>query len=83
MKETRKQVVSNPDNWLYNDIDENNRQFEKGVYLGKGAPEWLECTNQEKIDWEEEHGYEIEEPIQEPEVIENKTVKNNIEKYLK
>lgn len=42
-------------NWLYQDRGENDRYFTTIVYLGKHEPEWAECTNEEKEQWEEEH----------------------------
>lgn len=61
MNELRLQEPSNPNNWLYEAISENERNFSKSVYLGISAEPWLECTNEEKIAWEEEH--KPEEPI--------------------
>lgn len=51
----RKQEPKNPDNWLYRDISENDRIFTKIVYLGINDTPWLECTNDEKEQWEEDH----------------------------
>ena len=51
----RIQTPSQPDNWLYEDRGENDRYFTKLVYLGHNAPEWPECTDAEKIAWEEAH----------------------------
>ena len=54
-------------NWLYQDRGENDRYFTTIVYLGKHEPEWAECTDAEKIAWEEEHKPEgaTEEPVNE------------------
>lgn len=41
-------------NWLYQDR-ENDRYSTTIVYLGKHEPEWAECTNEEKVAWDEEH----------------------------
>lgn len=41
-------------NWLYND-EQDYRQFTDCVMLGKDAPLWSECTNEEKEQWEREH----------------------------
>lgn len=60
---TRKQTPINPDNWLYQDQEENTRVFSKFIFLGVNASEWLECTNEEKLAWEEAH--KPEEPIEE------------------
>ena len=47
----RKQVPSNPDNWLYQDWDENTRIFVKYTYLGINDTEWPECSDEVKQDW--------------------------------
>lgn len=59
----RKQEPKNPNNWLFRDLAEDNRVFSKVVYLGKNDTEWDECTDAEKLQWEEEH--KQEEPINE------------------
>lgn len=41
--------------WLYQDRGENDRYFTDIVILGKHEPEWAECTNEEKEEWEREH----------------------------
>ena len=41
--------------WLYQDRGENDRYFTTFVYLGKNEPEWAQCTDAEKQEWEEEH----------------------------
>ena len=63
MNDTRKQEPSNPDNWLYRDMSEDDRIFTKLVYLGKNDTEWPECTDADKRKWEEDHP----EPEPEPE----------------
>lgn len=55
MNEIRKQTPSIPDNWLHDGAPDWQRIFSKLVYLGKDAPEWAECTNEEKEEWEREH----------------------------
>lgn len=40
------------------------RNFVKSVYLGKNDNPWAECTDGEKIQWEEEH--KAEEPAINP-----------------
>ena len=50
-------------NWLYEDRGENDRYFTTIVALAEGAQPWPECTDSEKISWEEEH-----HPQPEPEV---------------
>ena len=65
MNDIRKQVPSNPDNWLYRDMSEDDRIFAKLVYLGINDTEWPECTDTEKQDWEKEHPQP--EPQPEPE----------------
>ena len=47
------QRVSQPDNWLHDGAEEN-RQFVKVIHLPIGES-WTECTDVEKIAWEEEH----------------------------
>ena len=63
----RTQTPTAPNEWLYQDRGENDRYFTTFVYLGKNEPEWTECTNAEKLAWEEAH--KPEEPI-EAEVVE-------------
>lgn len=43
------------DNWLYTNDENDNKIFTKEVILGKEATPWKECTNEQKIMWEEEH----------------------------
>lgn len=50
--------------WLYQDDDHGNRYFTDVVYLGIDTEPWVECTNEEKEAWEEEHK---PEPEPEPE----------------
>ena len=55
MEELRIQRPELSDNWLYEDWDNNIRIFSKEVALGCNATRWLECTNEEKEQWEIEH----------------------------
>lgn len=48
------QIVSAENNWLYIDMN-NNRLFAKKVQLPANAPIWDECTEAEKLAWEEAH----------------------------
>lgn len=41
--------------WLYQDRGENDRYFTDMVILGKHEPEWAECTQGKREEWEEEH----------------------------
>ena len=56
----RRQTPSNPNNWLYRDLGED-RAFSHVVYLGINDTDWDECTNEDKIKWEEEHKKEENE----------------------
>ena len=58
MEEIRIQRPEMPDNWLYEDWENNIRIFSKEVILGCHATHWLECTNEEKEQWEIEHNNE-------------------------
>lgn len=51
----RPQTPNNPDNWLHDSKEDYTRYFTKLVYLGVNAPEWAECTNEDKEQWEREH----------------------------
>ena len=51
----RIQTPSVEGNWLYQDRGENDRYFTKKVILGKHEPEWSECINAEKEEWERDH----------------------------
>ena len=62
MEDLRLQEPSNPNNWLYEEVSSNERNFALNVYLGKDAEPWHECTNAEKIAWEEAH--RVAEPIE-------------------
>lgn len=51
----RPQKPSNPDNWLHDSQEDYTRYFTKLVYLGVNAPEWAECTNLEREEFERTH----------------------------
>lgn len=50
----KKQTTTPPNEWLYKD-EEEKRLFRKEVILPDTAPFWVECTNEEKEEWEREH----------------------------
>ena len=52
-----------PNDWLYQDRDNDERYFTTFIFLGKHESEWLQCTDEEKRKWEEDHP----EPEPEPE----------------
>ena len=56
------QKPTNQSNWLFKDIQEGDRIFSKNVTIPIGQPEWEECTDAEKREWEEAH--KPEEPQQ-------------------
>lgn len=60
------QEVKDNKNWLYKKVDDSYI-FGKRVSLCNGDAEWEECTNEEKLAWEEAH--KPEEP-QEAEIVE-------------
>ena len=71
----RKQTPNPPNEWLYETtvIDGGlvKRNFVPFAYLGKNAEPWPECTDEEKVQWEEDHKPEPEpEPTPEPEPVE-------------
>ena len=51
----RQQRPTPPNEWLYKEYDQNDRVFASAVYLPDGEPDWDECTNEEKEQWEHEH----------------------------
>jgi hypothetical protein len=53
--------------WLYQDRGENDRYFTDMVILGKHEPEWAQCTQEEREQWEHDHQPEQPEEIQEDE----------------
>ncbi len=58
----RVQTPTPPNEWLYQDQGENFRYFTQRVLLGKNEQPWAECTDEEKVAWEEAH--KQEEPIE-------------------
>lgn len=51
--------------WLYEEQVDGVRNFARKVLLGNNATEWLQCTNEEKLAWEEAHKpEEPEEPVE-------------------
>lgn len=62
---TRTQRPNNPDNWLYRDLYNKDgsftRLFTKVAHLGCNDTDFLECTDEDKIKWEEEHKREENE----------------------
>lgn len=58
----RTQTPTAPNEWLYQDRGENERYFTTFVHLGKEEPKWAECTEAEKLAWEEAH--KPEEPLE-------------------
>lgn len=55
----RTQTPTAPNEWLYQDRGED-RYFTTFVHLGKEEPKWAECTEEEKLAWEEAHKPEPE-----------------------
>ena len=53
--------------WLYKDINEENRWFTKEACLRDTDPNLPECTDEKKREWEEEHKLQ---PEPEPEDVE-------------
>ena len=54
------QRPTTPDNWLYRDIDENNRYFTKLVFMADDAPDYPECTDAEKVTWNMDFSKDID-----------------------
>ena len=50
------------DNWLFKEVSLNDRLYAKTVLLPDNADYWLECTNEEKVQWEREHSQPELEP---------------------
>lgn len=50
----RTQIPTAPNEWLYQD-EGGDRYFTTFVHLGKEEPKWAECTEAEKLAWEEAH----------------------------
>lgn len=51
----RVQTPTPPNEWCYQDQGEDFRYFTKRVLLGKNEQPWAECTDEEKVQWEEAH----------------------------
>lgn len=47
----KKQVVSEPSNWLYQHTAQG-RNFYKTLYMPDNVEDWPECTDAEKTAWE-------------------------------
>lgn len=45
--------IADEGHWLYQDQAEGFRYFTKKVYLGKNEEPWAECTDADKVAWEE------------------------------
>ena len=58
----RKQEPKKPDNWLYRDLDNNDRDFTKYIYLGVNDTFWDECTDAEKQEYESKQPEPVPEP---------------------
>lgn len=67
-----KQVPTEGFDWLYEDRADGTRAFYRGITKSATTPPFLQCTDAEKIAWEEEHNppQPEPEPIPEPEDIE-------------
>ena len=63
MKKLRIQKPIPPNEWLYEENEIGNRNFIREIILGVDAQPWQECTDAEKVKWEEEH--KPLEPIEE------------------
>ena len=73
--ETRSREVTHEDGTTETLTEEIKvRNFVNSVYLGATADPWYECTNEEKVQWEEEH-----KPISEPEKETEESVKQPTE----
>ena len=59
----RIQTPNIDDGWLYIIEGNGDRNFVKEIALGKSAVEFPECTNEQKLAWEEAH--KQEKPISE------------------
>lgn len=68
----RIQTPTPPNEWCYQDQGEDFRYFTQRVFLGKNELPWAECTEEEKVAWEEEH--KQEEPLPEETVELQETV---------
>lgn len=57
------QYPTQPNTWLYRDEQDGTRTFTDYVIRNNDTLSWNECTNEEKLAWEEAH--KPEEPIEE------------------
>ena len=63
--ESREKEVTNEEGVMETISEEVEvRNFVKSVYLGNNAEPWAECTNEEKLAWEEFN--KVEEPVMNP-----------------
>jgi hypothetical protein len=63
--ESREKEVTNEERVVETITEEVEvRNFVKSVYLGATAEPWAECTEAEKLAWEEAHKVEELEPIE-------------------
>jgi hypothetical protein len=63
--ESREKEVTNEERVVETITEEVEvRNFVKSVYLGATAEPWKECTNEEKLVWEEFN--KVEEPVMNP-----------------
>jgi hypothetical protein len=63
------QKVTKETNWLYKEISENERIFSRLISRSEDSIPWIECTNKEKLAWEEAHKPEEPEEAEEAEEV--------------
>lgn len=64
--ESRDKEITNEEGVLETITDEVEvRNFVKSVYLGAGAEPWAECTDAEKLAWEDARKV-VDEPVMNP-----------------
>lgn len=69
--ETRSRDITNEDGTTETITEEVEvRQFVKSVYLGANADPWSECTDEEKVAWEQAHQEATEVPTATTAVVE-------------
>lgn len=54
----RKMIEQRPtegNDWLYEERGKDDRYFTDVVYLPEGTPLWEQCTNAEKLAWDDVH----------------------------
>lgn len=49
------QYPTPPNEWLHDGAPDYTRIFTDYIIRPESAPEWAECTNEEKEEWEREH----------------------------